>query len=340
MLYTVTTYLFGDDPELRKELARKLGKKSTSSDITLYAYEKNFLLEVIDPIQFPAKTLVIFETANMLDVPVVMLPASGPNVNTGEFALLLEALDVKEGIVAVVHNNEYADLEGLKTKFTTMFKDLKISNYQFLEVNLADNEQIVALRESIREIGLKMYKEKNAEEPVNKVEVDHVFPVKGIGTVILGRVRKGEVSKGDKMFVLPSQRTCIVKSIQINDVDYNTAAFGSRVGLALRGLLPKDVKRGDILTTELEGWQIKSTLKLKLHALPFANIPEQGKTRHVIIGLQAVPALVSNIEQENKTTYELELELAQQVVLKNEDRIILIDLNGKPKTIGYGFLAE
>ena len=340
MFYTTTAYLFGSNPEIRRELAKKMGKKHTSSDIALYSYEKQFLLEIVDPIQYPTKPLVLFQTANMLDVPIVILSPSGPDASTGEFALLLEALGIEHGVVAVVHSNEYVNINDLKDRFSRIFKELFISRYRFIEVNLENNDHIVKLRDIIHKISLQIYKTEKSKQEVSKVEVDHVFPVKGIGTVILGRVRSGKISKGSRVLVLTTQRTCIVKSIQINDIDYNSASFGSRVGLALRGILPKDVRRGYILTSDLDGWVIRNKIKIKLKTVPFAKLPEVGKTRHIVIGLQAIPAVVSSIKAKTNNEYLMDLELTQEVVFRMQDRLILIDLNDKPKTIGYAFIVE
>ncbi len=60
MTKTICTYLLGSDPDLREKLAKQLGKKATSSDICLYSYDKEFCLEVVDPLRYPDKPLVLF----------------------------------------------------------------------------------------------------------------------------------------------------------------------------------------------------------------------------------------------------------------------------------------
>lgn len=79
-----------------------------------------------------------------------------------------------------------------------------------------------------------------------RIDVDKAFPVQGIGTVALGFVTKGSVKVHDKL-VLPSGAETTVKSIQSNDVDIAEAGVGTRVGLALKGAKPDDIKKGDLL---------------------------------------------------------------------------------------------
>ena len=82
--------------------------------------------------------------------------------------------------------------------------------------------------------------------------VDHSFSVKGVGEVILGFVKKGVVRKYDKLTLLPANKEVIVRSIQMQDEDYDEAEAGSRVGLAIKGVTVEEIKRGSfyvLLTT-------------------------------------------------------------------------------------------
>src|SRR5208283_4732505 len=79
------------------------------------------------------------------------------------------------------------------------------------------------------------------------VVVDHSFSVKGVGEVVLGFVRRGIVRKYDKLTLLPENKEVIVRSIQMQDEDYEEAEAGARVGLALKGATVEEMKRGSIL---------------------------------------------------------------------------------------------
>ncbi|TFH30558.1 MAG: hypothetical protein E4G98_01830 [Promethearchaeota archaeon] len=85
----------------------------------------------------------------------------------------------------------------------------------------------------------------SADDPV-KVLVDHVFPVKGIGMVLLGLVTSGIVRAGEMYDLAPVQNKVILRSIQKFDRDFKEAFVGDRVGLALKGLKSPDLDRNTV----------------------------------------------------------------------------------------------
>ncbi|MHA1305056.1 MAG: EF-Tu/IF-2/RF-3 family GTPase, partial [Candidatus Heimdallarchaeaceae archaeon] len=201
---------------------------------------------------------------------------------------------------------------------------------------LAKGETFNEFRHMIREKGAQSPKFSWSEKSHSRVDIDHVFPVTGIGTVALGRVRAGQLKKGEQLHVFPSKRVCTVRSIQINDVDFKEADTGTRVGVALRGLLPKDVERGYILSNSVS-WIISSEVEVQIKVMPYSKLPEVGKTRHLIAGLQAIPAKVLScapIKDSEPDLYSLTLQLERDIAYYHEEPILLVDLNGKPKTIG------
>jgi len=313
-----------------------LGKKGTVSDIALYNYAKEFTLEIVDPVRYPNKPLSLFQTILMADVPLVIVSPEGPDIHTGEFGILLNSLNFTNGLIALVHEGEYVNVEKVSSKIKKMFKTTVLSQYPILDVNLSKGESITALKQKVLE---KVHNKPTfiwAEKEHSRIDVDHVFPVKGVGTVILGRIRAGEIQKGETLHVFPSKRNCVLRSIQINDVDYSQANEGSRVGLALRGLLPKDIERGFILSNSI-GWTITSHLTVQLHLTPYSSAPEVGKIRHLIVGLQAVPARILSCVLKNNSEnnyYLIELELEKEIAIFHQEPAFFIDLNSKPKTIG------
>ncbi len=101
--------------------------------------------------------------------------------------------------------------------------------------------------------------------------------------------------------------------------------------------MPKDVERGFILSNSVS-WTITSELEVKLEVAPYSKLPEEGKMRHLVVGLQAVPAKIlacAPAKGKEKDTYIIRLRLDKELVLYHEEPSFLIDLNGKPKTIGF-----
>ena len=82
------------------------------------------------------------------------------------------------------------------------------------------------------------------------IVIDHCFDVKGVGTVVLGKLVSGKINQYDKLIHLPSKSEAMVKSIQMHDDDVKEAVSPARVGLSLKHIKPDDISRGDILSTD------------------------------------------------------------------------------------------
>ena len=71
--------------------------------------------------------------------------------------------------------------------------------------------------------------------------------MKGIGEVILGFVKQGVINTHDTMVLLPADKD-IIRSIQMQDKDFDSATAGCRVGLAIKGATIEELKRGAIFS--------------------------------------------------------------------------------------------
>ncbi len=71
------------------------------------------------------------------------------------------------------------------------------------------------------------------------------FDVKSVGTVILGIIKSGTVKKHDKVLVEPLGKEVMIKGIQSQDRDFDSAEAGMRVGLNLKGVEADELKEND-----------------------------------------------------------------------------------------------
>jgi len=92
------------------------------------------------------------------------------------------------------------------------------------------------------------HKEDKSENGNCRIDIDKAFKVKGIGTVVLGIVKKGTVKVHDKLYINDMKgKEVVVKSIQSQDRDMAESKYNTRVGLALKGAEPEDFIKGDKL---------------------------------------------------------------------------------------------
>ncbi|MGC8538165.1 MAG: EF-Tu/IF-2/RF-3 family GTPase [Candidatus Micrarchaeia archaeon] len=80
-----------------------------------------------------------------------------------------------------------------------------------------------------------------------KVVIDRAFPVKGVGDVALGIVRSGTIKVHD-ILVHNSGKQVMIRHLQSQDVDIESAAAGTRVGIAMKGIESSEIKKGDTLS--------------------------------------------------------------------------------------------
>ncbi len=161
-----------------------------------------------------------------------------------------------------------------------------------------------------------------------RVDVDKVFPVTGVGTVALGFVTKGKVSVHDKL-MLPSGAEVSVKSIQSNDVDVESAGIGTRVGLALKGVKPEDVRKGDILSKAAVIPITSLAASMRYTGIAKEEI-EEGSAYGFVSNFSYTNAAVTS-----SSGAELALRLERQIPIEAGDEFMLIRRRG-PRVFAHG----
>ena len=306
----ISVGLFGDI----ENVGRELGKKGTSTDITLYNYKVgDDAVLYVEPTRYPERIQPLIYAINMTDYALVFVDEIKPEL--GETFLALDMFGIKEGTFVV---GEYVDIEQLKAiTSTTSMKNFDIMDKDFIK-----------LREKMTNLEIK---KENSNE-FTKIPIDHFFTVRSVGTVILGKVEKGEVKVHDKLRLYPTDKEVMVRSIQVHDKDVKEACLGSRVGLALKGITTDELERGMILSNgDLE---VSDEISLNIRWNPFMQKEVKvGEEYQIICGLQAVSCKV--IEREND---KITLKLKKPIVYEKGEKIVLLDGSAKIRILGVGEL--
>jgi selenocysteine-specific translation elongation factor len=129
------------------------------------------------------------------------------------------------------------------------------------------------------------------------VPIDHAFPVKGVGAVALGVVRRGTLHAHEHLQLFPTGKEVEVRSIQVHDIDRKEAACGERVGVSLKGVDAEELARGQTLApagsmlagTVASGGPLTRCRYYRGDAGPGAQV-------HLALGLQVVPATIDGVE--------------------------------------------
>lgn len=162
--------------------------------------------------------------------------------------------------------------------------------------------------------------------------IDHVFDVKGVGTVVLGVIKHGKVKVSDEVMLYPQQRTLTVKSIQIHDDSVYEACSPARVGLALKGVTASDISRGDVIS-ERDDLFVSTNMNPASYSINpyFKQQLSETEMYLVSVGLQPKPAKIKMINERN---FKIEL-LKPLVVCAKQDFVII-----KPDTKGVRICGQ
>jgi selenocysteine-specific translation elongation factor len=279
----------------KQDLASEFGKKGTESDLTLYDRKESDIIKTwVIPNGFPEKIQPLFQAINLAEY--VIFHVDKLDKFTGEQIIALDSLKKEKGILSHTFDVD-------ESKLNMMIKGTVIENYTRIEQD-------------------KIKEEMNALKPItndNPAEllIDHCFDVKGVGTVILGKVSNGTIKQYDNLKLYPHNIDVLIKSIQMHDDPVSESVCPARVGLAVKGAKPDEVGRGDVISVE-GAVEIKTEIELDFEKSPFykSEITEnQGCL--VNIGLQTKAAKFSSITP-------LKLVFEKPIVCKKNDIAVIL----------------
>ena len=276
-------------------IANDFGKKGTATDLTLYDKKESDVIRTwVVPNGFPEKIQPLLQAINIAEY--VIFYVASLDRYTGEQIIALDMLGKKNGIIS--HSYEVDE-----NQFNSMIKETVLKNYK--KVDSPNIKQELLNLPSITNDG-----------PA-QIVIDHCFDVKGVGTVVLGKVVCGTVNQYDKLKHLPSGSEVMIKSIQMHDDDMKDAICPARVGLSLKGIKPDEIQRGDVLTID-DSFEVKTEFLITFNQSPYykGEISENQMCL-LNVGLQIRAAKISSISP-------FKLALEKPMIYKKNDVCLLI----------------
>ncbi|MGI0071739.1 MAG: EF-Tu/IF-2/RF-3 family GTPase [Thermoplasmata archaeon] len=260
------------------EVAKDLGKRGTASDLTLFnAVRDGHAVTLVEPTQFPEKFPPLVAALAMADRCLLVVGELTRPV--AETIATVDLVDVPTTVV-----------RGPSVGAAELERSLKGSRLEGVEAVALDLPALRAL--------LDGWSAPVLDGPV-MVPLDHAFPVKGVGTVALGVVRRGTLRSHDALRIWPSARSVEVRSIQVHDIDRKEAGCGERVGVALRGVEADELSRGQVLAPD---GSLASATTLRGSAFVrgryYRGDARVGAQLPLAVGLQTAPASVDELTPE------------------------------------------
>ncbi len=286
------------------EIASKIGKKGTVSDITMYNYKgQEGDITFMYPHRYPDRIPPLLYSVNLAHGALISVESIDRTL--GEEMVALDLRGIDQGIF---HLKNYIMPEQIKP----LVKGTALENYEFM------NEPI-EIREKLAEYSMPAISDRTL------IPVDHFFPVKGVGTVVLGTVLGGKAEVHQELQVYPYERKVQVRSIQVHDRDRKEAGVGSRVGLALKGIDVDELQRG-ITLADPGSMVVESRFRIDPVLSPYwKGEIKEDMVIHLSSGTQFIPGRMI----EDKV-----IETERKMAFSPGEKVLMVYLESMPRVVG------
>jgi len=205
-----------------EQLASFIGKKGSENGISFYNRKLGEdVIVALFPSQEEEKVYALAES--LLLASQIVISTSNIDKRFGEALVAASLLDKK---IMLTDDNDVGNI--LRS---SGMEDYTVVSKEGLLDKLHENSASIKADESVR------------------VDIDKAFPVKGIGTVVLGIITRGTLKQHDKLFHT-SGKEVMVRSLQSQDEDIPVAEKGTRIGISLKDIADDEISKGDLLTSQ------------------------------------------------------------------------------------------
>ena len=315
----ITVAIIGD-----LDYGNNLGKKGTSTDITLYNLKKGEdIITFIEPTRYPERLAPLFYAVALSKKAIIIVDKI--DAIFGECLVMLQCSDIKSGYIIL---RNYVP----KEKIEALIKGTSLEKFEIVK----DDPTLIREKLLLEASQEKPFEVPVGQQPIGIVPVDHAFNVKGVGVVILGIVVNGIIEKHATISVLPTGKTAQIRSIQKHDEEFDVAGEGDRVGLALKNVKVEDLDRGTVLTNN-PAVKTSTVLKTEVSLVKYWQTPiKPGMVVHIGHWTQFITAKVNEVKDTGdwkKPT--LILALDKPLVHRPNDKGVLMYLEGaKLRVVG------
>jgi len=208
---------------------------------------------------------MITGAAQMDGAILVVSAPDGPMPQTREHILLARQVEVP-AIVVYLNKVDLMDDEELLELVEMELREL-LSKYNFPgdDIPIIRGSAVRALESASTDPDAEEYKsiiqlmdavDDYIPTPTRAVDrpflmpVEDVFGIKGRGTVVTGRIERGQVKVGDEIEIVGfgHQRKTVVTGVEMFQKTLNEGQAGDNVGCLLRGVERTEVERGQVLS--------------------------------------------------------------------------------------------
>ncbi|WP_226534759.1 selenocysteine-specific translation elongation factor [Fictibacillus halophilus] len=339
---TLTKALSGVDTDtLKEEKARKITIEPGFAPFPLTDSIHTSIVDV--PGHEKLIRQMIAGVAGIDLVLLVIAADEGVMPQTREHFEILSFLDIQKGMIVVTKSDLIDDEMKLliEEEISELTSDSIFQSFPVHFVDSLSMSGIDDLKESIAN-HLNDTETRSASGPF-RLPIDHIFTVKGQGTVVRGTVYEGEVHEGDELEIQPGGEKVKVRKLQVHKESVQNAKAGQRAAINLSGGSKLDWKRGHVLLTP-GVFSVTDTVDLVLTTgKEWAGKLKQRTQIKFYTGTAEVMGKLiffDRNELENSTDHVFcQVRLEEQIVTKRGDRFI-VRRPSPEETIGGGEVID
>ncbi|MCD4652188.1 MAG: selenocysteine-specific translation elongation factor [Candidatus Cloacimonetes bacterium] len=273
-------------------------------------------------------------------VMLVIAADSGVMPQTVEHLQIMSMLGIPTGFVVLTKvdlvDSELIDFASREIR--ELLEGTFLADAPIIPFSSRTNEGLEQIREAV--LTCTEAEKPQQERDVFRMYIDRIFQVKGHGTVVNGSVLGGNVSKGDKVVLLPEGKEYRIRRLERHCEETDSVLAGDRASLSLPGLERSEVTSGSLIADRtLEATTLIDALLKFFPGKSSLNIWSQ---LHFLLGTvsQQVRIHLINVNKLRGGEEALvQIHLARPAVVQHGDRFI-VRSSSADITLGGGEIID
>jgi selenocysteine-specific elongation factor len=272
---------------------------------------------------------------------LVVAANEGIKPQTREHLLIADLLGIDRAVVALTKADlSTTDMLELRTEeLRELLTSTTLKSAEIIPVSTVTGVGLSALKQAL--LGLTRTDQSALERPF-RLAVDRAFTLSGAGTVVTGGILAGRVNADDKVLLSPQGKEVRVRGLHAQGRQVSQALAGQRAAINLAGVVPEDIKRGDVLmAAKLHRPTQRFDASVRLAATESKPLPAWTAV-HLHAGSGFWPARIVPLSVERLGAGEpqtVQVITERPAALLVGDRFVLRDGSGR-RTIGGGKILD
>lgn len=278
-----------------------------------------------------------------IDVVLLVVAADdGVMPQTIEHADILHYMGIKNAIIVIskIDTVDQDMIELVEADIRESFKNTILKDAPIVKVDSVSKKGLDDLSQKIVEVSENIEVEKDNSS--TRMNIDRVFSLKGLGTIITGTLTEGQILKDKEYMIYPYEKYAKIRSIQNHGLDENKAVKGQRTALNITNFHKDEIKRGDILAspnTLIKAKNVQTRLSLTDHTNRKLRHWDRVRFFHGTKEVLARAIPLSNPVVDKNKSQLVEFRLEEEIYLKNRDKFVIRSYS-PVHTIGGGFIID